>query len=464
MAAATKKKLRTGTIIYQVNQNGVTADDWKYAYLEDAVGRAVSLGNAEIVRIDTGRTVYTNRRQHEVFSQGKPVKAFVSMNDAVQFAKSLPYAQIMRGGQEIWTSIPYLQVYENDRLVARFHALKSALAYGAAHKNVLVMTNDNRKVWNNFRKLIYMGWNGSSNDETIQSQVAQTQGLDIDSPTWFELKDAAGGITDRSNPDTAATLMSQGFKVYPLVSNTFNTELTTKFLSDPAAQRSFIDTLVARLKVLGVGGVNIDFENVAGKDRDQYSEFIRLLSEAAHKQKLVVTIDLPRGDVLWNARSAYDHEKLAQYVDYIITMTYDQYWSGSEFPGSVAGLQWVETGVSDFLSYGVPRDKLLLGVPFYVREWKLDRAGQLVSNRAVIMKSLADLIASTGATKTWDAAFGQYRVDYVKDGFRYVLWLEDNATVKSRVAIAKKYELAGVAFWRLGYEAPETWSMLVGEK
>lgn len=80
---------------------------------------------------------------------------------------------------------------------------------------------------------------------------------------------------------------------------------------------------------------------------------------------------------------AYDHEKLAHIADYIMIMAYDQYYSGSATPGSVAGLQWAEEGIKEFLSYGIPRDKLIMGIPFYVREWKLDSSGKGVSNRAV---------------------------------------------------------------------------------
>jgi spore germination protein YaaH len=145
-------------------------------------------------------------------------------------------------------------------------------------------------------------------------------------------------------------------------------------------------------------------------------------------------------------------------------MAYDQFWSGSDSPGPVSALNWAEEGVQDFLSYGIPRSKLLLGIPFYVRLWELDSAGKLVSNRAVFMKDIPALIESTGYTVTKDAKYGVDRIDFTKDGKRYVFWMEDLSTVKQRIDIAKKYDLAGVAAWRLGYEPAELWTEMLRAK
>ncbi|MNE41068.1 Glycosyl hydrolases family 18 [compost metagenome] len=145
-------------------------------------------------------------------------------------------------------------------------------------------------------------------------------------------------------------------------------------------------------------------------------------------------------------------------------MAYDEHWSGSTTPGSVAGLTWAEEGVKQFLSYGIPRSKLMLGIPFYVREWKLDSSGKMVSNRAVYMKEVPALIESTNATGILDSASGQMKYTYEKDGFTYMFWAETEETVKARINIAKAYDLAGVAAWRLGYESSDLWTMMLRMK
>lgn len=65
---------------------------------------------------------------------------------------------------------------------------------------------------------------------------------------------------------------------------------------------------------------------------------------------------------------------------------------------------------------------------------------------------------------TWDSRFNQYKVEYKQDGFTNVFWLENEESVKARLAIAKKYDLGGVAAWRLGYEPRELWNAMIQEK
>ena len=192
--------------------------------------------------------------------------------------------------------------------------------------------------------------------------------------------------------------------------------------------------------------------------------FIKNLTKAAHARGLKVSIDLPRGSLAWNHLTAFDHVELAKTVDYIVTMTYDHHYSGSTTPGPVAGMQWTEQGVVEFLSYGIPRDKLIMGIPFYIREWKLDSTGKLVSNRAITSKTVKKLMKDKKATSTWDPTYMQYKVEYKENGFTYVFWLEDENSVKARLDIAKKYRLAGVSAWRLGQESPDFWQTMLLEK
>ena len=70
----------------------------------------------------------------------------------------------------------------------------------------------------------------------------------------FRVADAAGNLKDTSNADTVKWLQKNGYTVYPLVSNQFNSSLTTQFLADSAAQDKFIKALVDRSVQLGVPG------------------------------------------------------------------------------------------------------------------------------------------------------------------------------------------------------------------
>jgi spore germination protein YaaH len=464
LSAAKKEELRRGPAIYQVYQGAYTTESWKFAYLEDAVREALRWSNSTIVNVETQQTVFSNLKQYKVYQNDTYLQEFVSLDEAADYARQYAHSKIVLNGKEIWNNYPFYQVYQNDNLIGEFNKIPDALSFAMKYSNASIRTLDRTVIWDNFRKLQYWGWNGSSGKETIKAQALGTVGLDVDSPSYFELADADGNLTDKSDKETVDWLKKQGFNVYPLISNQFDAQLTTAFLSNAKAREKFIQALVDRAADLGVQGLNIDFESMSGKDRDAFTAFVKNLTDAAHLKGLLVSIDLPRGSVKWNHMSAYDHEQLNDIVDYIVIMAYDQYYRGSTSPGSVAGLQWTEEGIQDFLSYGIRRDKLILGIPYYVREWKLDASGNLTGSQPVFLKDVPALIASKGAKLTWDAAFNQYRAEYSEDGAKYVFWVENEDTVKARLALAKKYDLAGVAAWRLGYDNPDLWNMMLQQK
>jgi spore germination protein YaaH len=155
---------------------------------------------------------------------------------------------------------------------------------------------------------------------------------------------------------------------------------------------------------------------------------------------------------------------LAQVSDYIALMAYDQHWTGSPISGSVSQLKWVEDHVKKVL-LEVPKEKLLLGMPFYTRIWKeeYDTSNKLVvTSKAVSMEYAEQQIAENRAAKIWDSVSGQYYATYQKDGATYKIWLEDENSIKLRVELANKYDLAGVASWKLGFEKPGIWGIIAG--
>ncbi|SDN84353.1 Glycosyl hydrolases family 18 [Paenibacillus sp. yr247] len=459
-----KKSLRAGKTLYKVYQGTFSADNWEFASLEDAVNEALKWGNSTVTNKNTKKTVYSNLKSYKVFQNDTFLQDFASLDEASDFARQWGHSSIFKEGRKIWNNYASYQVLQNTALIGEFKTLPDALSYSVQYSNASIQTLDHRLLWDNFKKLQVWGWNGVAGGDAIKTHVNNTVGLDIDSPSYFELSDAAGNLKDNSDADTVKWLQKNGYTVYPLVSNQFSSTLTTQFLADSAAQDKFVQALVDRSVQLGIPGINVDFESIAGTDRNAFTTFIAKLTAYAHLHNLVVSIDLPRGSVKWNYLSAFDHEKLGSLVDYVVIMAYDQYYRSSTSAGSVAGLPWTDGGIQEFLSYGIPRDKLILGIPYYVREWKLDAAGALQSNRTLLMKDIPSLLASKTTTQTWDKTFEQYRIEYQEGGFTYVFWMEDEATVKARLDMAKKYDIAGVAAWRLGYDQAELWKLILQNK
>jgi len=459
-----KDELRARNPVYQIVADGNPPAEPMFGYLEDAVAEALKHDNASVVNVQTGQTVYTNAKPYEVYQNAKLLRRHPDLDAAVADAKKWANATIRLNDRVIWSNFPYYRVYQNDKQIGAFNDPYEAVAFAKKYADSAVITLHDETLWDNRSKLQFWSWNGSAKPETIRTHVSNTMGLDVVSPTWFELEKADGTLKDTSDAATVKWLKQNGYAVHPLIHNQFDAKLTTAFLKDEKAQQKFINALVNKAASLGVDGLNLDFESLSGSDRSLYTNFVRKFTKAAHDQGLVVSIDLPRGSVKWNHLTAFDHSALADIVDYIIIMAYDQYYSGSDEPGSVSGLPWTEEGIQEFLSYGIPRSKLILGIPFYARDWKLDASGRLAGNRALLMKDIPNLLASNNVTKEWDERFKQYKVTYKENGSTRVFWLEDETTITERLKLAKKYDLAGVAAWRMGHEYSQIWETMLQNK
>jgi spore germination protein YaaH len=465
-----KRDQRAQSKKYQVYQNTTTMEKWKFSYLEDAIQEALKWSNSSVVTLkpvtgtESNTVVFTNNKNYLVFQQDRLIYSFVSLEKAIQTAKQYKQASVRAGDSTIWSNQASYRVFQNEQLIGEYNLIRDAVNHALPIKDSRILTDLNENIWSSKSSFLLWGWNGSSNLTTIQNQLSTTVGLDIVSPSWFKLADASGAIEDTSSQEGADWLLEQNYVVHPLVSNQFNSSLTTPFLADPKAQKTFIQTLIDRCVELSLTGINVDFENLAGKDRDSFTKFIRSLTAYAHLKGLTVSIDLPRGSVKWNHLSAFDHTLLSEIVDYIIIMSYDQFYSGSTSPGPVAGLDWVAQGIEEFLAYGIPREKLIMGIPFYVREWTLNQDGSMASNKAIYVEDIPTILKGKSFKTTWDAASQLNKLEYVDAGMTHVFWNENETSLQARITIAKKYKLAGVAAWRLGYEPNSFWQTMVREK
>jgi len=135
-------------------------------------------------------------------------------------------------------------------------------------------------------------------------------------------------------------------------------------------------------------------------------------------------------------------------------MTYDEHWIGGN-PGPVASKPWVEK-VVDYAAGVIPRDKLLLGIGNYGYDWVVGKGG----NRSVPAKNMPELARKYGAAIKWDNQSQTPYFNYWKDGQKHVVWFESTDSAALKLDLVKKYDLKGIAVWRLGFESPDFWDMV----
>lgn len=310
---------------------------------------------------------------------------------------------------------------------------------------------------------ISMAWQYVGTSTPDMSGTAKIDGLNTVSPTWFTLTDGSGSLKSTASLNYTDWAHQNGYKVWVLVANDFKADMTNKMLNNTQARTKFINNVIEQSKKYKVDGVNIDFENMYTKDKDAFTRFVKELSAKAKQNGLTVSVDVTVIVSHSNWSESYDRAALAEAVDYVALMAYDQYWAGSQVSGSVAQVTWVDEHIAKVLKE-VPAHKLLLGVPFYTRLWmeetKPGSTKPVVTSKAISMEEAEKVIADNKAVKTWDEQSGQYVATYKKDNAVYKIWLEDERSIRLKTELVNKYNLAGIASWKLGLEKPAVWNVI----
>lgn len=306
---------------------------------------------------------------------------------------------------------------------------------------------------------INLGWHvvaGQAGNDTLWEVTANTKGLNVISPTWFKLCDNEGNFTSFASSSYVEKAHSMGMEVWGLVENIEykgNLDMYA-ILSSTTIRARLIEGLVNEALVCGMDGINIDFEQISVDCGEHFIQFIRELSIPCRQNGLVLSIDnyVPMGGTDY-----YDREEQGIVADYVIIMGYDEHYAGSARAGSVASIDFVEQGIAQTIEQ-VPADKVINAIPFYTRLWESSREG--VSSQAVGMELAEEYVASHGMDVEWDDITCQNYAERTTDDTLYQVWLEDESSIEVKLNIMDKYQVAGVASWRLGFEKPEVWDVI----
>ncbi|MFD2672512.1 glycosyl hydrolase family 18 protein [Marinicrinis sediminis] len=296
------------------------------------------------------------------------------------------------------------------------------------------------------------------------TQITPMPGVNVISPTWFSIGDYEGNLSNKADTAYVNWAHEQDYQVWALFSNDFtDPDKTSTVLAQHETRMKMIRQLVAFAELYKLDGINLDFENVYLKDRDLLTQFVRELTPMLHEQGLVVSMDVTvrSNSEMWS--KFYDRRALSETLDYMIVMTYDEHWASSPKAGSVASIPWVERGIAGILTFDqVPPSKLILGIPLYTRVWTEEEVdGKVeVSSKAVGMETVLNTIREKELTPVYLDDVGQHYVEYEEDGSRKRIWMEDHRSIVNRIEMVKKYDLAGVATWRRGFETADIWPLI----
>lgn len=304
---------------------------------------------------------------------------------------------------------------------------------------------------------INLTWDYTYRKLSNVDNIQVIEGVNIISPTWFSITDSDGTIYDKGNREYVSQYKNLAYEIWPLIDNSFNPDLTHDLLKSSKSREALIDDILDIYLDYGFQGINIDFENIYLADKDLLTQFLRELYPIFKEHDLIVSMAVTGISMSENWSMSYDRERLTEATDYLMLMAYDQHWATSPIAGSVAQYTWVESSLQDVLEL-IPNERLILAVPYYTRLW-VEEAGNMTS-QALSMEGANNFIKANNIDLEWDDISKQYYAELEKDDKIYRIWLEDNNSLKYKASLINKYDLAGIASWRKGFETEDVWETI----
>jgi chitinase len=239
------------------------------------------------------------------------------------------------------------------------------------------------------------------------------------------------------------------------------------------SRRVFIESVMRYIELHQIDGLDIDWEypgqkgsttHFRSEDKGNFTRLVRELRrrmnrEQRHLQRpLLLTIAA-------GASSSYlahtEMRTVQRYLTSINLMTYDYYvaegTTGNHAPlftdpGDPKQIS-AERSIREFEQAGVPADKIVLGVPFYGRQWGevadvqhgLFQPGKPLPRGYAPYSVIASTLLSNGFERYWDQASS---VPYLYNAAqRIFVTYEDPESLAIKSLFVVDHHLAGVMFW-----------------
>lgn len=325
---------------------------------------------------------------------------------------------------------------------------------------------------------IYLAWDDPSNKNWTLTELAPS--VNVLSPVWFKLGFASDGKTiDLANADNSTTAFTyvetchdNGIEVWACV-QCINYSLAEVIMTDAVEQQKLIDQILVWINTYDLDGINIDFENMNPDHKQLFNNFCANLKAAMPEGmplSACVTVKLVSESAEENPWQAYDRAGLAEVVDYITVMTYDEHKASTKRP--VASIDWVDVHIRRLLEV-MPSEKLIMGIPFH----GVDYRAEIINPQTLTVNPIWQ---DSGHTATvfqlnrlletgrydykgteivldywinkggWDADLGISDYSFVDTaGIQHTIWIDDENSIYQKARLAEDYNLAGIAIWKL---------------
>ena len=265
-----------------------------------------------------------------------------------------------------------------------------------------------------------------------------------------------------------------------IVLSQFESDTIVSLLSNEKSIQNLLTSLDSILLAYPVNGINLDIEyagQITDSMRSKMVELVAAINNHLDQKYEHVQLSIDMYASAASKEHLWDVAAIEPYVDYIVVMAYDFHQRSSPQAGPVAPLfggkeSWdsdITQHLADFVKI-VPKEKLLLGVPFYGYEWQttsrepqahtFPKTGSTASFKRVkeIMAESERLQVEEG----WNEEALSPYLSYVEDDEIFVVYYENSRSLSYKLDYVNQLDLGGIAIWALGYEdsSRELWDVI----
>ncbi len=279
----------------------------------------------------------------------------------------------------------------------------------------------------------------------------------------YEVDYATGNATSThawATNDAVDTALAKGKQVHLCVMLFSN---HAAFFGNATARTTLINNLVSSLQSRGAHGINIDFEGVPASQSANLTSFMLDLGTAMHTANPNYKLSICLYAVDWN--NVFNETALNAQVDFYTIMGYDYYYSGSSTAGPTDPLYGfsdtydysLSRSVSYYLNAGIPKSKLVLGLPYYGKEWETTASTVPSSTTGNNNYSRTYDYVKTNSTGFYTnpvlntRASGRAYV-FQNAGTWRQCWISEENELRDRYDLVNRRDIKGIGIWTLGYD------------
>ena len=312
---------------------------------------------------------------------------------------------------------------------------------------------------------VCIGWHNveSAAVTSLPENLGLADAVNVVSPTWMVLKNNKGGIISYANKTYANAVHEAGRQLWPTIRDFPGESLRlATLLGQTTSRRKLIQKIIKESEKYNFDGINVDFERVKDKSASAYLQFLRELTVECHQHDLIISSD---NYPIREYNSFYNAPEQGRVVDYCVFMAYDEHYAGSEEAGSVSSIVYVQDAIAKAVNC-IPKERVVVGLPFYTRLWleAATKDGTTLKSKIFGISDAENWLWRRGVNPNWDKETGQYYAEFSDSKKRtFKMWVENERSIKEKLKEAVSSEIAGVAFWAMGFERAITWDTVNNE-